>query len=150
MTIKNLGKNCPVSMPYNIAEPDKVYGKCHHLLNTFESYGTSHFYQMDQSIFVFMVVWCCFSFLFKFDRISCKQTVESMIRYCSLWRLILVCAIFVCPTKRTLGQDWLILCCLCYSHQLYNFFIKLDNDWSRFNYKNRHGVCHMWDKNRYD
>ena len=33
MTIKNLGKNCPVSMLYNIAEPDKVYDKCHHLLN---------------------------------------------------------------------------------------------------------------------
>ena len=59
-------KNCPVLMPYNIAEPDKAYAKCHHLLNPFMSNETSHFYQMDQSILVFMVVGCCFSFLFKF------------------------------------------------------------------------------------
>ena len=56
MTIKNLGKNCPVSMPYNIAEPDKAYDKCHYILNPFKSNETYHFYQMDQSIFVFMVV----------------------------------------------------------------------------------------------
>ena len=27
----------PVSMLYNIAEPDKAYNKCHHLLNPFKS-----------------------------------------------------------------------------------------------------------------
>ena len=43
-------------MPYNIAEPDKAYDKCHHILNPFKSNETSHFYPMDQSIFVFMVV----------------------------------------------------------------------------------------------
>ena len=59
-------ENCPVSMPYNIAEPDKAYDKCHQLHNPFKSNETSHFYQMDQSIFVFRVVGCCFSFLFKF------------------------------------------------------------------------------------
>ena len=37
-------------MFYNIAESDKVYDKCHHLLNPFKSKETSHFYQMDQSI----------------------------------------------------------------------------------------------------
>ena len=33
-------------------------------------------------------------------------------------------------------------CCMCYSHQLYCFFIELDNDWikSRFNHMNRLGV----------
>ena len=56
MTIKNLGKNCPVSMPYNIAEPDNAYDKCHHLLKQFKSNETSHFYQMDLSIYVFNVV----------------------------------------------------------------------------------------------
>ena len=43
-------------MPYNIAEPDKAYDKCHYILNPFKSNETYHFYQMDQSIFVFMVV----------------------------------------------------------------------------------------------
>ena len=53
-------------MPYNIAEPDKAYDKCHHILNPFKLNETSHFYQMDQSIFVSMVVGYCFSFLFTF------------------------------------------------------------------------------------
>ena len=38
-----------------------------------------------------------------FNRASCKQTVESLIRHCSLWRRILVCTICLCPTKRKLG-----------------------------------------------
>ena len=59
-------KKYPVSMFYNFAEPDKAYDKYHHLLNPFKSNKTSHFYQMDQYIFVFMVVGCCFLFLFKF------------------------------------------------------------------------------------
>ena len=50
-------------MIYNIAEPDKAYDKCHHLLNPFKSNETSHFYQMDQSICVFRVVECIFSLL---------------------------------------------------------------------------------------
>ena len=53
-------------MLFNIAEPDKGYDKCHNLLNPFKSNATSHFYQIDQSIFVFMVNGCCFSLLFKF------------------------------------------------------------------------------------
>ena len=52
-------------MPYNIAEPDKAYDKCHHILNPFESNETSHLYQMDQSIFVIMVVGYCLSLLYK-------------------------------------------------------------------------------------
>ena len=66
MPIKNLEKkNCPVSMPYNIAEPDKAYDKCHHILNPFKSNETSNFYQMDQSIFVSIVVGYCFFILFQ-------------------------------------------------------------------------------------
>ena len=52
-------------MLYNIAEPDKAYDECHHILNPFKSNETSHFYQMNQSIFVFRVVGCCYSFLSK-------------------------------------------------------------------------------------
>ena len=37
-----------------------------------------------------------------FNRTSCKQTVENLIRHCSLWRLILACIICLCPIKRTL------------------------------------------------
>ena len=36
-------------MPYNIAETDTAYDKCHHLLKPFKSNGTSHLYQMDHS-----------------------------------------------------------------------------------------------------
>ena len=54
---KNL-ENCPVLMPYNIAERDKAYDKCHHLLNPFKSNEISCFNQMDQSIFVFRVIGC--------------------------------------------------------------------------------------------
>ena len=34
-------------------------------------------------------------------------------------------------------------CCICFSHQVYCFFIELDNDWikSGFNRMNRHGVA---------
>ena len=43
-------------------------------------------------------------------------------------------------------------CCICYSHQLYCFFIELDNDWvkSGFNHMNWLCPCHMWDRNLYD
>ena len=81
MIKKNLGINCPVSMLYNIAEPDKAYDKCHRLLNPFTLNETSHFYQMYQSIFRFWVVGYCYS---NFNRTSCKQTVESLIRHGSV------------------------------------------------------------------
>ena len=38
-----------------------------------------------------------------FDRIFCKQTVETLIRHRVLRRLTWVCTICLCPTKRTLG-----------------------------------------------
>ena len=56
-------KKYPVTMLYNITEPDKAYAKCHHLLYPIKSNETSHFYQMNQSIFVFRVVGCCFFIL---------------------------------------------------------------------------------------
>ena len=65
-TYKEPWEKYPISMLYNIAEPDKAYDKCHDLLNLFKWNEISHSYQMDQSIFVFRDVGCCFSFLFKF------------------------------------------------------------------------------------
>ena len=44
-----------------------------------------------------------FHFHSKFDRILCKQTLETLIRHRILWRLIWVCTVCLCPTKRTLG-----------------------------------------------
>ena len=37
------------------------------------------------------------------NRIFCKQTVETLIKRRVLWRLIWVCTVCICPTKRTLG-----------------------------------------------
>ena len=44
-----------------------------------------------------------FHFYSSFYRKLCKQTVETLIRRRILWRLIWVCTICLCPTKRTLG-----------------------------------------------
>ena len=87
-----------------------------------------------------------------FNRTSCKQTVENLIRHCSLWRLILACNICPCPTKNA-SLIWVkYFWCICYSHQLYCFFMELDNDliYSGFNHMNRHGVCYSGDRNIYD
>ena len=78
---KNIGRSCPVLMFFNIAEQDKAHDKCHHLLKPFTSNETSYFYQMYQSIFVFRVVGYCCS---NFNRTSCTQTVESLIRHGSV------------------------------------------------------------------
>ena len=122
-------KKIPVSILYNIAEPHKAYVKSIHLLNRFKSNETSHFYRMDQSIFVIRVVGCCFSFLFNSLRTFCKQTVENLIRHCRLLRLILACTICLCLTKIA-SLIWVkYFCCVCYLHQLYCFIIELDNDW---------------------
>ena len=43
-----------------------------------------------------------FPFYSNFNRIFCKQTVETLIRRRFLRRLIWVCTVCLCPTKRTL------------------------------------------------
>ena len=136
-------------MLYNIAEPDKAYDKCHHLLNPFKSNKAFHFYQMNLSNFVFRVVGCCFSFLFDFNRTFCKQTMESPIRHCSLWRLNLVCTFCLCPTKERLANFGLILLLYMFltSIVLFLYRSELGLDKKRFNHMNRNGVCHMWDRN---
>ena len=47
-------------MLYNIAETEKAYDKCHHLLCPSKSNETSHFYQMDQSFFRLQSSWVLF------------------------------------------------------------------------------------------
>ena len=78
--------------------------KCITAFNPFMPNGISHRYQLDQSISVLRGVrWYFFRFYSNFNRKLCKQTVETLIRRRILWRLIWVCTICLCPTKRTLG-----------------------------------------------
>ena len=44
-----------------------------------------------------------FQFYQNFDRIFCKQTVETLIRRRVMRRLVWVCTVCLCPTKRALG-----------------------------------------------
>ena len=71
--------------------------------NPFMPNGISHCDQLEQSISVWRGVRCFFHFYSSFNRKSCKQTVETLIRRRILWHLIWVCTICLCPTKRTLG-----------------------------------------------
>ena len=72
-------------------------------LNPFKPNGVSHCYQLEQSIFVSIDVGWYFSFYSNFNRTFCKQTVETLIRRRVLWRLVWICIVCLCPTKRTLG-----------------------------------------------
>ena len=82
MTMKNLGKNCPVSMLYNIVEPDQINViisltlLSRMKLPTFIKW-TSPF----SSSGLLGVVFHSYS---NFNKISCKQPVESLIKHCSL------------------------------------------------------------------
>ena len=90
-------------MLYNIAEPDKAYDKCHHLLNLFKSNETSHFCQMDQSIFVFRVFGCCFCILIQ---ILIEYPVSKQLRTWSDMAVCGVCSwpvlLVYVPQKKTL------------------------------------------------
>ena len=70
LPLKNLWKNCLVSMLHNIGEPDKAHDKYHHLLNPFKSNETPHFYQMDQFIFVFRIFFYSYSNLIEHTEVS--------------------------------------------------------------------------------
>ena len=69
--------------------------------------GLFHCYQLDQSIAVLRVVGWPFQFYSSFDRTFCKEIVV-------LRRLIWVCTVCICPTKRTIGLYGLIL----YDHRV--------------------------------
>ena len=123
----------PVFKLYNVAEPDKAYDKRHHLLNPFKSKETSHLHQMDQSIFVFRVGGCCFFYSYtNFNRTSCKQTLENLIRHCSLWRLIF-CMYYLSMSHKKDASLILVkyFCCICYSH---HFFVSSSN-WIMIGYR---------------
>ena len=55
--------------------------------------------------------------------------------------------------KKDTRHTWVkYFCCVCYSHKWYSFFLRLDNLWIKtgFNHMDRHDVCHMLDRNRYN
>ena len=62
--------------------------------------GISHYYQLGQSI---SVQGLYFSFYQLSSRTFCKQTVKTLIRSRVLRRLIWVCTLCLCPTKKALG-----------------------------------------------
>ena len=69
----------------------------------------THPYQLDESIFHLRSVWCTFfHFYHIFDRNSCEQTVQTLIRRRVLWHLIWVCIVCLCPKKGTPGIYGLI------------------------------------------
>ena len=72
-------------------------------LNPFMVNGTSHRYQLEHSISLLRDVGGIFHFYSNFNRTFCNQTVETLIRRRILRRLVWVCTVCICPTKRTLG-----------------------------------------------
>ena len=88
--------------------------QCVHF-NPFMPNEISQRYLLEQSISVLGMLGGIFHFYSNFYRKFCKQTVENLSR-CHvlqtvenliirhvLWRLIWICTICLCPTKRTLG-----------------------------------------------
>ena len=74
--------------------------------NTFKPHGISHSYQLDQSVSVLRVVGRYLSFYLNFKRTNCMQPVETLIRRRVLRRLIWVCTVFLCPTKKVARLIW--------------------------------------------
>ena len=64
--------------------------------------GFSHLYQLDESISNFRALVGSFHFYSNFKRKFFKQTVENLIRRRVLWRLIWLCTVCRCLTKRAL------------------------------------------------
>ena len=72
-------------------------------LNPFKPNGFSYLYRKVESISNFMgVLVGIFHFYSKSHRIFCKQTVETLIRRRVMRRMVWVCIVCLCPTKRTL------------------------------------------------
>ena len=63
----------------------------------------SHPKQLDESLSILSVVGGIFTFYSNVNRKFCKQEVKTLIRCHTLWRLIWICTICVCPIKRPLG-----------------------------------------------
>ena len=66
--------------------------------------------QLDCFFYVLRGVGRIFShFYFNLNITFCKQTVETLVRRCVLWRLIFVSTVCICRTPRTLGLYGLML-----------------------------------------
>ena len=103
-------------MLYNIAEPDKAYDKCHHLLNPFKSNETLHFYQMNQSFLSSGLLAFVFHSYSNFNRANSRkpdQTLQSVASDLDLYYLSM-------SHKKNASIIWVkYFCCIFYSHQLY-------------------------------
>ena len=77
------------------------------VFNPFKPNGISNSYQLDQSISVLRIVGRYFSFLVKFNRIFCKQTVETLIRRRVLRRLTLGLRCLPMPHKKDARLIWI-------------------------------------------
>ena len=75
----------------------------HAYFNPFNPNRFSHNYQLDKSIVVLRVIGGIIHFYSNRNRTFCKRIVETLIRRRVLRRLVWVCTICLCPTKRTLG-----------------------------------------------
>ena len=72
-------------------------------VNPFMPNGIPLSYKLDQSITVLRLLGGIFHFYSNFVRTFWKQTVETLVRRRVLRRLIWVCTVCLCPTKKTLG-----------------------------------------------
>ena len=92
--------------------------------------GFSHRYQLEQSISVLRLLGGI-SHFYDFNKAFYKQKVETHIRRRILRRLIWVCTVCLCPTKRTLG--------------LYGFSINSLDIWKEIVHFS-HQLCVLWTK----
>ena len=74
------------------------------VFNPFKPNGISNHYQLEQYISVQGMLGGIFHFYSSFNRIFCKQTVETLIRRHILRCLIWACTICLRPTKKVLAR----------------------------------------------
>ena len=146
MTIKNLGKivlfQCPITLQNQTKRMINVTISLTFLrqtkLPTFIKW-TSPF----SSSWLLGFVFHSYS---NFNRTSCKHAVE-LVQTLQYVASDLGLYYLSMSHKKNTRLIWVkyYCCILCYSHQLYCFFIELDNDWiyNGFNHMNRHDVCHI-------
>ena len=65
-------------MPYNKAEPDKAYDKCHQLFNPLSRMKLPFFIKLTSQFSSSGLLGVVFHSYSNFNRTSCKQTVESL------------------------------------------------------------------------
>ena len=144
MTIKNLGKNILFQCSITLQNQKKRMINVTITLTLLSRMKLPTFVKWTSPFSSPGLVGVVFHYYSNFNRAFFKQKVENLIRYCSLWRLILVCTICLCPTKRTLVY-----------YRLNNFVVYVTRiscivSSSNLIIVNRHGVCHMRDRNHYN